>query len=282
MLPRDDAPTTARSPSFLAAIATLILIATRHTIAGDRVVVVEEGTTPATILSGACLQREGCSVLVWFASGCFWERQWAVVAVEKAFGRNTSESITAKVGYAGGSGVGKDGRVCYDWMDTANSYASLGHAEAVQVDVSSVKMFEQLAKNYFEGFKGPAGSRIRVDSQDCCEAYRSAIGLPGGLSSPLFPMLEKANVFGMALKAGSGSDGDARNTVWVMDSEAYPMYAAEVYHQFHSNFFSSEGMEHVSGKARLSYPTWYMKDLWEEQKQLGTIAPTGCHEDAHW
>ena len=86
----------------------------------------------------------------------------------------------------------------------------------------------------------------------------------------------------MNLVEGQGADGDAMNTVWIMDSDAYPMYAEEVYHQFHSNFFSSEGMEHVEGKYRLSYPTWYTDELWQQQQDLGIIAPTGCSESEHW
>ena len=72
--------------------------------------------------------------------------------------------------------------------------------------------------------------------------YRNVVGWPGGMSSPLWPIFETANTFGMELRAGAGNDGDTLNVVWVMDSDAYPFYPGEQFHQFHSNFFNSPGM----------------------------------------
>ena len=66
---------------------------------------------------------------------------------------------------------------------------------------------------------------------DAGKQYRSVLGLPGGLSSPLFPLVQKANTHGMALKAGHGGDGgdaDEENSVWVMDTAAFPFWPAEV------------------------------------------------------
>lgn len=58
-----------------------------------------------------------------------------------------------------------------------------------------------------------------------------------------------------------------------MDSDAYPFYAGEEFHQFHSNFFDSPGMP---------YPSSYIDDLWDAQKEAAIIGPTGCPEEAHW
>ena len=52
--------------------------------------------------------------------------------------------------------------------------------------------------------------------------------------------------------------------------------AGEQYHQFHSNFFQSEGM--VDG---MHYPNRYRWDLWELQKASGRVEPTGCPERDH-
>jgi hypothetical protein len=61
--------------------------------------------------------------------------------------------------------------------------------------------------------------------------------------------------------------------VWVYDSDAFPFFDGEVYHQFHSNFFHSEGMP---------YPEDYLSTLWEAQKRVCRIVPTGCPERVHW
>ena len=39
--------------------------------------------------------------------------------------------------------------------------------------------------------------------------YRNVIGLPGGVDSPLFPVLQAANVNGMRLLPGSGNAWEA-------------------------------------------------------------------------
>ena len=93
------------------------------------------------------------------------------------------------------------------------------------------------------------------------------------MNSPLWPIFEAANVHGMELRAGRGDDADLLNVVWILDSTAFPFYAGEVFHQFHSNFFQSPGMP---------YPDTYVHGLWEAQQNAGIIGPTGCPEERHW
>lgn len=103
--------------------------------------------------------------------------------------------------------------------------------------------------------------------------YRSIVGLPGGSESPLYATLAAQNQHGMELKTGVGGlhgDGDVANTVWVVDSNRFPFYAGEMYHQFHCNFFSSPGMP---------YPDSYVLELFKDMKDAGRIKPTGCPED---
>eukprot|EP00750_Incisomonas_marina_P030340 INCI7467.2.p1 GENE.INCI7467.2~~INCI7467.2.p1 ORF type:complete len:205 (+),score=36.37 INCI7467.2:55-615(+) len=48
-------------------------------------------------------------------NGCFWERQYAYVMLERTdslFGRGLY-NLTSRAGYAGGPGTGLDGKVCY-------------------------------------------------------------------------------------------------------------------------------------------------------------------------
>ena len=215
--------------------------------------------------------------VVYLGNGCFWERQWAYVGIEKdANGpfKRAASNVTSVVGYAGGSDYAQ---VCYH-SGQAHDYGPLGHAEAVRVTldaVNAVAQFEALATNFFASFVGPPGARSRPDAGDRGTPYRSIAGLPGGMSSPLYPILVQMNgPWRMDLKLGQGGthDADEPNTVWVYDSDRYNFYAGEVYHQFHCNFFQSEGMP---------YPDSYTVDLWNLQQSTGQIQPTGCPEDGN-
>ena len=56
------------------------------------------------------------------------------------------------------------------------------------------------------------------------------------------------------------------------DSDKFPFYVGEPYHQYHCNFFMSEGMP---------YPDSYVLQLWEAQKRSGRIQPNGCPGGPH-
>ena len=77
---------------------------------------------------------------------------------------------------------------------------------------------------------------------------------------------------GMVLKPGTGNEGEEANTVLVYDSEAFPFHLGEPYHQFHSNFFMSDGMP---------YPSSYTQDLWHLKDSQGEIPSTGCPDGRH-
>ena len=69
--------------------------------------------------------------------------------------------------------------------------------------------------------------------------YRNTIGIPGGVKSDLFKILQEENVNNMDLREGTGNEnqgplgapteGDELNTVWVVDSTKLPFFRAEVY-----------------------------------------------------
>jgi hypothetical protein len=64
--------------------------------------------------------------------------------------------------------------------------------------------------------------------------YRSLLGLPGGLNHPMYPEVEAAALeAGFKLQPGKGNDPDTlgKQIVYVMDSNEFPFYQAEVYHQ---------------------------------------------------
>eukprot|EP00798_Chlamydomonas_sp_ICE-L_P013659 gene13659-19546_t len=191
---------------------------------------------------------------VYFGNGCFWGRQKAFVDAEMKLGRTTPDQVTSVVGYAGGTRTGiricpgPGGKVCYFYGDPRAVYEGLGHAEVVQVkltkqDVARAQTeFRTFADEYFIQFQKTPQGMMRLDPQDAGPGYRNVVGLPGGIRSPLYKVLQDANVNGMELREGRGNEfegmkareDDLLNVVWIIDSDALPFNQAEMYHQFHS------------------------------------------------
>ena len=155
-----------------------------------------------------------------------------------------------------------DGTVCYHNRFFLADYGKMGHGEVVGMSIpeSSVGDF---AKEYFAMFttKGE-----RVDPMDKGGEYRSLLGLPGGISHPMYKQVEEAAAAkGLKLVAGRGNDPDTlgKKSVFVMDSKKFPFYQAEVYHQFHDDFLTPP-----YGKAYNDLQTVAFKE--------GKITDTGC------
>ena len=100
-------------------------------------------------------------------------------------------------------------------------YEPLGYAQVVQVTLNPRERpdeinimqcsleFEALMNAYFASFHGGQHATAGFGSQ-----FRNCIGLPGGVNSVLYRIVEKANVNKMNLVKGQGSsDPDAPNTV---------------------------------------------------------------------
>merc|ERR1712146_484543 len=224
---------------------------------------------------------------VWFGEGCFWERQYSYVMLELnqtgPFKRHNS-SVTSVVGYAGAKGTGDDGLVCYA-TGMSNQYGTLGYCEAVAVKLdesNEEEQFRALVDEFFSSFIPTENGFTRPDLPpllpigDVGSAYRTAVGLPGGVKGALFQILSSQNAprgpynLTMNLKedvCGGNATQDELNTVWVMDSNVCPFYRGEQYHQFHSNFFHNP-------QQPAQYPNWYLEDLFKLQISLGNIENT--------
>lgn len=190
---------------------------------------------------------------IYIGCGCFWHLQHSVALFEReALGRGGSQ-LTCKTGYAGGKkGADRDGSVCYHNNLNIADYGKLGHGEVVGLELPSDKIVDA-TKLYFSQFNPT--TKDRIDPMDLGPEYRSLMGLPGGISHPLYPSIMKvATDAGFKLKAGKGSDPDTlgKQVVYVYDTTKFPFYQAEIYHQFHNDFQSlpyGEAYENLANRA---------------------------------
>lgn len=166
-------------------------------------------------------------------------------------------------GYAGGTKTGNDGTVCYHNLQLKSDYGSLGHGEVVGMKLppESVKDF---VKEYFSlYYKGD-----RPDRGDRGGEYRSLVGIPGGMQNKdiVKELAEAGAKIGIKLVEGKGNDPDTldKKIVYVMDSNVFPFYQAEVYHQYHDGFMPGE-----------QYPEKY-NSLVNTLFRNGVIKLTGC------
>jgi len=86
---------------------------------------------------------------VYFGNGCFWHTQFDLVNLEQEhgdFGFREDREVTSLVGYAGGKLQSSSGPVCYHALPPLD-YGLLGHAEAVQVFLSSFPLSLSLTPN---------------------------------------------------------------------------------------------------------------------------------------
>jgi peptide methionine sulfoxide reductase MsrA len=179
-------------------------------------------------------RAEAKNVDIYLGQGCFWHVQNELVNAEvKLLGRKGAD-VTALVGYAGGTEIGPKGEVCYHNRYSAPDYGQMGHTEVVGMSVPEDKVGE-----ISKGLLDYAASSMfgRHDPQDRGGEYRSAIGLPGGMSGPAFQQIKDVAGGKLEFVAGKGNDGDTVGTkkVWVYDSDKFPFYQGEVYHQFHDD-----------------------------------------------
>mmetsp|Transcript_33539 Transcript_33539/g.61490 ORF Transcript_33539/g.61490 Transcript_33539/m.61490 type:complete len:312 (-) Transcript_33539:91-1026(-) len=201
------------------------------------------------------------SVNIYFGQGCFWHVQHELVKKEvRSLGRGAGE-ITALTGYAGGTKASD--RVCYHNLALAPDYSTLGHTEVVNVSVPEDKVGEFAKAMLDDADRYTFG---RADPQDRGGEYRSAIGLPGGVDSPLYKQIEEANAGRLQLIPGKGDDPDTVGTkkIWVYDSNKFPFYQGEVYHQFHDDMLE-----------RYSEAYHQLKDT---MLKSGKITKVGCPE----
>ena len=246
-------------------------------VAGRRAALRWLGTAAAATGAGALLRTARPAlaadelVPVYFGQGCFWHVQHEFVEYERALlGRDDAE-LSSRAGYAGGKALDQN-RVCYHNLRSVADYGKLGHTEVVGLQVPAGRVGD-FADKYFDLFvkyeNVPGFGTVleRNDPGDRGGEYRSVIGIPGGAKGPLFSRIEEANAGRFKLVAGAGNEPDTfmKNTVYVMDTKAFPFHTAEIYHQFHNDFKGPR------------YPAAY-NALKDKMVENGQLTETGCPE----
>ena len=85
-------------------------------------------------------------------AGCFWHVQHELIVAEnKILGRDAN-TYTAVAGYAGGTKVGSDSKVCYHNMMGDSDYGKMGHTEVVAVKIPNDRLlfFMEAFLNLFD------------------------------------------------------------------------------------------------------------------------------------
>jgi peptide methionine sulfoxide reductase MsrA len=193
----------------------------------------------AHVLPSNAIDNDDEIVDVYFGCGCFWHVQHEFVQAEMKFLDRTDTQLTSRAGYAGGKAGAVNGKVCYHNARNVADYGKLGHAEVVYLRIPSSKFYD-IAMEYCKLFR----NGMRPDQLgDRGTEYRNLVGLPGGSQSPLAQQLVQASKDTgdqLDFAVGKGNDDDIARLVWIMDTEKFPFYVAEAYHQFHDGFAMGE------------------------------------------
>ena len=88
---------------------------------------------------------------VYFGVGCFWHIQHEFIGAERELLGRSDHQLSSRTGYAGGSKLDKEGRVCYHNFQNIADYGKMGHGEVVGMSIPE-KSIVDFAKVYFSLF----------------------------------------------------------------------------------------------------------------------------------
>jgi peptide methionine sulfoxide reductase MsrA len=189
--------------------------------------------------------KEVSGVEMYFGAGSYWYIQHEFVQAERRILHRSDTRITSKTGYAGGTGQGSEGRVCYHNFDNIADYVKLGHAEVVGIVIPD-HAIQNFTEVYLQVFDPETGERAGF--QDRGPEFRSMIGLPDGSQHPFFGVVNKTcSMQGFRFEIGKGDDPDSYGKdklVYIYDSHKFPFYQAEVSMQFRDDLQSSYGKDY--------------------------------------
>jgi hypothetical protein len=184
-------------------------------------------------------------VMIYLGAGSFWHTQNEMVTAENQLLGRDMNSYTAVTGYAGGSKVGPDDKVCDPATDKGadQDYSKLGHAQVVALKVPPNRV-NQMMEKYVDLFSKDGK---RADPKNKGGGYRSVVGLPGGMSNPVVAsvLAPAAAKKGMKVKEGDGDDKDTikEKSILVYDTAEFPFYQAEIDNQYHDDLTLDGGWQ---------------------------------------
>jgi len=235
------------------------------------------GATCTTINSSSVLAKEADNRLidVYFGCGCFWHVQHEMVEAERRILKRDDESLTARVGYAGGTKIFHNNpkSVCYPNALNAwyGDYRKLGYGEVVSLRIPP-SYLSDFVTEYIDLFDQDGN---RPDqTQDVGSPYRNLVGLPGGSDSDspyykeLMKTLNSKKMKKIDFVAGKGYDKDVKGVSFVMDTAIFPFIVGEKYNQYHDGFMKGE-----------DYPDSY-NNIAQLLKQKGTLGKSICPNGA--
>jgi len=97
--------------------------------------------------------------------------------------------------------------------------------------------FKDFAVEYFNLFDAKGNRPDQAGDRGT--EYRSLVGIPGGAKSEYAKLLVDASIANgdkLDFAYGKGNDKDTPKTSFVMDSQTFPFFVGEQYHQFHDGF----------------------------------------------
>jgi len=244
-------------------------------------------TTIASAVAVASLKTKVCSsfalgnqedtqmIDVYFGCGCFWHVQHEMVEAERRILKRNDETLSARVGYAGGTRIFKNNpkSVCYPNALNAwyGDYRKIGYAEVVSLRIPPSTLSE-FVMEYIALFDQDGNRPDQV--QDVGSPYRNLIGIPGGSdsNSPYYKEVIKAlnsmKNKNIQFVDGKGYDNDVKGVSFVMDTAGFPFVVGEKYHQFHDGFMKGE-----------DYPDSY-NNIVKTLIQKGTLEKSICPNGA--
>ena len=148
-------------------IGRISAIASRRSALGT-ILTLATGLATSRHADAAVLTNPDILTDVYFGVGCFWHIQHEFIGAERELlGRNDNQ-LSSRTGYAGGTRVDKEGRVCYHNFNNIADYGKMGHGEVVGMTIPE-KSIGDFAKVYFSLFNPK--TRGKLIAIRCMSSY---------------------------------------------------------------------------------------------------------------
>lgn len=128
-------------------LGKISVIASRRSVLGT-ILTLATGVATSRHADAAVLSNPDLLTDVYFGVGCFWHIQHEFIGAERELLGRKDHQLSSRTGYAGGTKVDKEGRVCYHNFNNIADYGKMGHGEVVGLSIPE-KSIGDFAKVYF-------------------------------------------------------------------------------------------------------------------------------------